>query len=140
MPPTPTVGLAPRAEAPASWASTTATWPSSRRAIRADSIPRVDDKTITKEICHANGIPVPETYAVIRRYGDMRRFLQLIGDRSEFVIKPSTGAAGRGIIVIARRNGQRFRNRQRPHRHLGRSPLPPLDDPLRPVLARRAGR
>jgi alpha-L-glutamate ligase-like protein len=70
--------------------------------------PRVDDKTITKSICHANGIPVPETYAVIRRYGDVRRFPQLIGDRSEFVVKPASGAAGRGIIVIARRKGKDF--------------------------------
>src|SRR5262245_44723637 len=67
--------------------------------------PRVDDKTVTKTICHAHGIPVPETYAIIRRYGDIRRFLELIGDRSEFVVKPATGAAGRGITVIARRKG-----------------------------------
>jgi alpha-L-glutamate ligase-like protein len=70
--------------------------------------PRVDDKTITKSICHASGIPVPETYAVIRRYGDVRRFPQLIGERSEFVVKPASGAAGRGIIVIARRKGKDF--------------------------------
>jgi alpha-L-glutamate ligase-like protein len=70
--------------------------------------PRVDDKTITKQICHQNDIPVPETYAVIRRYGDVRRFAELIGDRSEFVVKPASGAAGRGIIVIARRNGNDY--------------------------------
>jgi len=70
--------------------------------------PRVDDKTVTKNICHASGIPVPETYAVIRRYGDMRRFSHLIGDRSEFVVKPASGAAGRGIIVIARRKGNDY--------------------------------
>ena len=67
--------------------------------------PRVDNKIVTKTICHANGIPVPETYAVIRRYGDVRRFRQVIGDRTEFVVKPASGAAGRGIIVIARRKG-----------------------------------
>jgi alpha-L-glutamate ligase-like protein len=70
--------------------------------------PRVDNKTITKEICHAHGIPVPETYAVIRRYGDVRRFPKLIGDRTEFVVKPATGAAGRGIVVIARKKGSDF--------------------------------
>lgn len=70
--------------------------------------PRVDDKTITKQICHQHGIPVPETYAVIRRYGDVGRFAELIGDRSEFVVKPASGAAGRGIIVIARRNGDHY--------------------------------
>jgi alpha-L-glutamate ligase-like protein len=70
--------------------------------------PRVDDKTVTKTICHAHGIPVPETYAIIRRYGDIRRFMELIGDRSEFVVKPASGAAGRGITVVARRKGDDF--------------------------------
>ena len=70
--------------------------------------PRVDNKIVTKGICHANGIPVPETFVVIRRYGDVRQFLKLIGDRTEFVIKPASGAAGRGIIVIARRKGKDF--------------------------------
>jgi alpha-L-glutamate ligase-like protein len=70
--------------------------------------PRVDNKTITKEICYANGIPVPETYALIRRYGDVRRFLKLFGERTEFVIKPASGAAGRGIIVIAQKKGNLF--------------------------------
>src|SRR4051812_8955205 len=70
--------------------------------------PRVDDKTLTKQICHQHGIPVPETYAVIRRSGDVRRFRELIGDRDEFVIKPASGAAGRGIIVIGRRDGAEY--------------------------------
>jgi alpha-L-glutamate ligase-like protein len=70
--------------------------------------PRVDDKTITKEYCRIYEIPVPETYAVIRRYGDVRRFSRLIGDRSEFVVKPASGSAGRGILVVARRKGRDF--------------------------------
>ena len=70
--------------------------------------PRVDDKTITKQICDKHGIPVPETYAIIRRYGDVARFAELIGDRGEFVVKPASGAAGRGIIVIAKRNGKDY--------------------------------
>ena len=36
--------------------------------------PRVDNKIVTKGICHAANIPVPETFGVIRRYGDVRRF------------------------------------------------------------------
>src|SRR6476619_2350453 len=62
--------------------------------------PRVDDKTITKQICHKHGIPVPDTYAIIRRYGDVRRFAELIGNRSECVVKPASGAGGRGIVVV----------------------------------------
>jgi alpha-L-glutamate ligase-like protein len=70
--------------------------------------PRVDDKTVTKTICHANGIPVPATFAIIRRYGDIRRFAELIDGRGEFVVKPASGAGGRGIVVVARRTGDRF--------------------------------
>src|SRR5690348_11954060 len=56
--------------------------------------PRVDDKTLTKQICHQYGIPVPETFAIIRRSGDVRRLRELLGGRSEFVVKPASGAAG----------------------------------------------
>ena len=70
--------------------------------------PRVDDKVLTKRICESNGIPVPETYAIIERQGDVRRFNELIGDQQEFVVKPAKGSEGRGIIVIARREGELF--------------------------------
>lgn len=70
--------------------------------------PRVDDKTITKDFCLIHDIPVPETYAVIRRSGDVRNLAAIIGDRAEFVVKPASGAAGRGIIVVAQRNGRDF--------------------------------
>jgi alpha-L-glutamate ligase-like protein len=70
--------------------------------------PRVDDKTITKQICHQHGIPVPDTYAIIRRYGDVRRFAEIIGDREQFVVKPASGAGGRGIMVIAGRDDRGY--------------------------------
>ena len=70
--------------------------------------PRVDDKVQTKVICRDRGIPVPETYAVIERHGDIRRFTDLVGDRPEFVIKPAEGAEGRGIVVVAGHNGSDF--------------------------------
>ncbi len=70
--------------------------------------PRVDEKHLTKKICHDAGIPVPDTYALIEKNGDVRRFLEIIGDRTDFVIKPAAGSAGRGIMVIARHNGQEF--------------------------------
>jgi len=63
--------------------------------------PRVDDKLLTKQFCEPHGIPVPETYAVIERHGDLRKFHQLVGEHQQFVIKPCKGAQGRGIIVVA---------------------------------------
>ena len=51
---------------------------------------------------------MPETYALIENNGDVKRFLELSGNRPEFVIKPAAGSAGRGIIVVARHDGREF--------------------------------
>ncbi|MBL7041638.1 MAG: alpha-L-glutamate ligase-like protein [Pirellulaceae bacterium] len=67
--------------------------------------PRVDNKLITKQICQSQGIPVPETYAVIDRQGAVRRVFELIDGRQEFVVKPTRGSEGRGILVIVERDG-----------------------------------
>ncbi|MEM9354421.1 MAG: alpha-L-glutamate ligase-like protein [Planctomycetota bacterium] len=70
--------------------------------------PTVDDKLITKQICQEHGIPVPETYGVLIQQSHVKSFPDILGDRQEFVIKPANGAAGRGIIVIARRRGDDY--------------------------------
>ncbi len=70
--------------------------------------PRVDEKHVTKGICRSQGIPVPQTYALIEKNGDVRRFLDLSGNRPQFVIKPAAGSAGRGIVVVARHDGEEF--------------------------------
>jgi alpha-L-glutamate ligase-like protein len=70
--------------------------------------PRVDDKLLTKQICQARGIRVPQTYAVIQHNGEIRRFLELVGDRQEFVVKPAKGAEGRGIVVIVEHDDQQL--------------------------------
>jgi len=67
--------------------------------------PRVDDKALTKTICQAHGIPVPETYALVERFGNVPRLEGLVQDRREFVLKPARGAAGRGVLVITGRTG-----------------------------------
>jgi alpha-L-glutamate ligase-like protein len=53
--------------------------------------PRVDNKLKTKEICQEHGIQVPETYFVMTEH-----------------VKPASGAAGRGIVVVAGRLGNNF--------------------------------
>jgi alpha-L-glutamate ligase-like protein len=70
--------------------------------------PRVDDKLLTKQFCEPQGIPVPQTYAVIERQGDLRKFHQIVADHPEFVIKPCKGAAGRGIVVVTAHNQNLF--------------------------------
>jgi alpha-L-glutamate ligase-like protein len=52
---------------------------------------------------------VPETYALIERHGDSRRFLQRVAQQQQqFVIKPCKGAEGRGIVVISEHDGAEF--------------------------------
>lgn len=68
--------------------------------------PRVDNKLVTKRICEQHGIPVPETYGVIRTHGDIRHFESIVSQQSDFVVKPASGAAGRGVMVIAERVGE----------------------------------
>lgn len=70
--------------------------------------PRVDDKVLTKQICLAKGIPVPATYAVIERFGDIGKLPELIHSRYQFVVKPASGSGGCGILVITSRNGSQF--------------------------------
>ncbi len=70
--------------------------------------PRLDNKLLTKQICQENGIPVPETYGVLSEHSQLRQFCEKVSSLSEFVVKPASGAAGRGIVVIASRSGDSF--------------------------------
>ena len=63
--------------------------------------PIVDDKIITKERAIAAGIHVPELYGVISTEKEIDKLDEIIGGRTDFVIKPAQGAGGDGIIVIA---------------------------------------
>jgi alpha-L-glutamate ligase-like protein len=68
----------------------------------------VDDKLLTKLICEREGIAAPQTYAIVERQGDVRRWADLIDGRADFVIKPAQGSGGRGISVVTGRRGELF--------------------------------
>lgn len=70
--------------------------------------PRVDNKLVTKQICQLHKIPVPETYGVLTKHSQVPGFNRQHSQLNEFVIKPASGAAGRGIVVVANRVGDRF--------------------------------
>lgn len=70
--------------------------------------PSVDNKVLTKEICISNNIPVSETYAIINRFGDISKAIELIENLDEFVIKPASGTAGHGILVVIGKKGNKF--------------------------------
>jgi alpha-L-glutamate ligase-like protein len=68
----------------------------------------VDDKIVTKQLCHTHGIAVPKTHAIIERFGDAKRLATMIGEHLEFVVKPASGSGGRGVLVIVGRDGESF--------------------------------
>ncbi|MEE4463438.1 alpha-L-glutamate ligase-like protein [Azotobacter chroococcum subsp. isscasi] len=71
--------------------------------------PIVDDKIITKHRAIEAGIHVPELYGVIETEKEIEKLDQIIGEHSDFVIKPAQGAGGDGIMVIADRFEGRYK-------------------------------
>ena len=71
--------------------------------------PLVDDKLQTKRLAEQAGIPVPPLYAVISIQRQAYRFQELIADKTDFVVKPSHGSGGNGIVVIDGRSGDGYR-------------------------------
>jgi len=70
----------------------------------------VDNKALTKKLCESQLIPAPETYALIQRFGDIKKSTDLLFSLPGFVIKPTRGAGGRGVLAIANRKGNEFQN------------------------------
>jgi alpha-L-glutamate ligase-like protein len=72
--------------------------------------PLVDDKLKTKIIAEEAGITVPKLLGTIEyQFQNNEKYLKkIIGDLSGFVIKPSKGSGGKGILVITGREGDTF--------------------------------
>lgn len=65
--------------------------------------PLVDDKIRTKELALAAGIRVPDVYGIIDTEQGIRTLERIVETHGDFVIKPSQGAGGDGIMVISDR-------------------------------------
>lgn len=74
-----------------------------RRAVAA-----ADDKLVTKSLCAESGILVPETLAAIAGVRDLDRLDGVAAARSDFVLKPARGIAGRGVCVVTGRSERAF--------------------------------
>lgn len=70
--------------------------------------PLVDDKLQTKKLAIEHGVQVPTLLGVIDNQHDVGLLAELIGDLGSFCIKPAKGSGGKGILVIARREGDQF--------------------------------
>ncbi|MFI8483212.1 alpha-L-glutamate ligase-like protein [Pseudomonas sp. NPDC078700] len=71
--------------------------------------PLVDDKILTKERAIDAGINVPEMYGIISTEKEIDNLNDIIGNRTDFVVKPAQGAGGDGILVVADRFEDRYR-------------------------------
>lgn len=70
--------------------------------------PLMDSKSKMHQLCQEIGVPTPRLYAIIMAHSALRHLPRLVASRSDFVLKPDRGAAGRGIVVIVGRDGERF--------------------------------
>jgi alpha-L-glutamate ligase-like protein len=70
--------------------------------------PVVDNKLNTKKLAQENGISVPALLAVIEGQRQLRKLEAMLDPLEKFVIKPTRGSGGKGILVITGRNGESF--------------------------------
>ncbi len=70
--------------------------------------PLVDDKSLSKQLAIQRGINVPELYGMIQYHHETRKVLTIAKVHNEFVVKPSMGSGGEGILVIVGHDGDRF--------------------------------
>lgn len=68
----------------------------------------VDHKLKTKAALLAVGVPVAETLAVYRLQYEIRRFAHDSQGWGEFVVKPTQGAGGEGVVVVTGRDDDTF--------------------------------
>jgi len=72
--------------------------------------PLVDDKALTKQLAARAGVAVPELYGVIEIQRQVRELPALLRNYWDFVVKPSRGSQGDGIIVVTGRARSLYRN------------------------------
>ena len=70
--------------------------------------PLVDNKLRTKQLAARAGIPTPELIHDLARQYEVEAVRAQLDGLDEFVIKPAQGSGGRGILVIAGRDGRDF--------------------------------
>lgn len=70
--------------------------------------PNVDDKYKTKLLCAKHDIAVPELLGVCRVQGHISELEEFLSQHRCFVIKPAQGSGGKGIMVIAGRDGDYY--------------------------------
>ena len=69
---------------------------------------KVDDKLVTKLLAQEMGLAIPELYHVFRTQQELKDMSSVLSHYDSFVMKPSRGSGGRGVLVIKGRRGDKF--------------------------------
>ncbi|MEK9712702.1 MAG: sugar-transfer associated ATP-grasp domain-containing protein, partial [Thalassolituus sp.] len=67
--------------------------------------PLVDNKRITRATLSEAGIPMTELLGVAETQSQISSVIRMLSERQSFAIKPAKGSGGKGIMVIAGRDG-----------------------------------
>jgi hypothetical protein len=70
--------------------------------------PLVDDKVLCKRRLQERGLAVPALIALVEFNRQAAHLADLLGDYTEFVIKPAHGSGGSGILVITGRRADYY--------------------------------
>jgi len=70
--------------------------------------PLVDDKLKTKLLAQKAGINTPKLFFTLSKQHDVEVLREYLDGLNAFVLKPSRGSGGKGILVIMRREGENF--------------------------------
>lgn len=70
--------------------------------------PMVDDKLITKDLAVSAGIPAPALLDKVEYHSQVDALFRRLNYQDGFVIKPSKGAGGGGILVITKCHNDHF--------------------------------
>ena len=62
--------------------------------------PLVDDKVTTKNLAIKSGVQTPNMIGIIEYQFQVNNILDIVKNHSEFVVKPSHGSGGKGVLVI----------------------------------------
>jgi len=60
-----------------------------------------NNKLLTKKTLEAEGLRVPETFLTVSYFYELTQMEEALRELSSFVIKPSSGSGGNGIVVIS---------------------------------------
>ena len=64
----------------------------------------VDDKYETKKMAREHQLQVPALYGLVRYQHELKHLGKILDPHSSFVIKPSKGSAGKGIMIVRGHN------------------------------------